>query len=83
MSQEDAEAQVEGGALPEAMVAQLSDANWKQRLQGITALHDWLAGGEMNGVESELVVRWLSKKPGWKESNFQVSSLRLTRFEQR
>lgn len=26
----------------------------------------------MESVESELVVRYLSKKPGWKESNFQV-----------
>jgi hypothetical protein len=26
-------------------------------------------------VEAELVVRFLSKKPGWKESNFQVNIL--------
>lgn len=74
MSQEDAEAQAEGGALPEAIVAQLADPNWKQRLEGITALHDWLSGGELSNVESELVVRYLAKKPGWKESNFQVRS---------
>lgn len=40
-------------------------------------------------MESELVVRYLSKKPGWKESNFQVRALtfsgaaeELTRFAQ-
>lgn len=37
------------------------------------SLHSWLSGGEMENVESELIVRYLSKKPGWKESNFQVS----------
>ncbi|SGZ22076.1 BQ5605_C022g09426 [Microbotryum silenes-dioicae] len=74
MSQEDAEAQVEAGAIPANLVAQISDANWKTRLEGITALHDWLSGGEIETVESELVVRYLGKKPGWKESNFQVST---------
>lgn len=73
MSQEDAESQVEGGALPAPIIAQLNDSNWKERLAGITALYEWLEGGEISTVESELVVRWLSKKPGWKESNFQVS----------
>lgn len=78
-SQEDAEAQVDAGALPAAVVAQLNDANWKERLAGITALYEWLEGGEIGNVESELVVRWLSKKPGWKESNFQVSRVQQPR----
>ncbi|SCV69035.1 BQ2448_2055 [Microbotryum intermedium] len=74
MSQEDAEAQVEAGAIPANLVTQISDSNWKTRLEGITALHDWLSGGEIESVESELVVRYLGKKPGWKESNFQVGT---------
>ncbi|KAI5480254.1 microtubule associated protein [Pseudohyphozyma bogoriensis] len=72
-SQEDAEAKAEE-ALPEGVVKELGDSNWKVRLGAIESLSEWLSGGEMANVESELVVRFLSKKPGWKESNFQVSS---------
>jgi len=31
-----------------------------------------LEGMDPSEVEAELVIRFLSKKPGWKESNFQV-----------
>ncbi|KAK4053177.1 hypothetical protein OIV83_001912 [Microbotryomycetes sp. JL201] len=73
-TQEDAENQAETGGLPEAIIAQLQDSNWKQRLEGVTGLYAWLEGGEIDAVESELVVRYMAKKPGWKESNFQVYS---------
>ena len=72
-TQEDAEAQAEA-ALPAEMYADLGNANWKLRLAALDAMHAWATDGEgaAGAVESELVVRILSKKPGWKESNFQV-----------
>ncbi|KDN53582.1 ARM repeat-containing protein [Tilletiaria anomala UBC 951] len=51
----------------------ISSANWKERLEGMTNFNTWL-GGSVSDIESELVVRTLGKKPGWKESNFQVLS---------
>lgn len=70
LSQEEAEAQAES-VLPAEIYADLGNNNWKARLAAIEALQAWL---ESDGAatESELVVRTLSKKPGWKESNFQV-----------
>lgn len=41
------------------------------------ALEAWLRGGELVNVESEMIVRYLAKKPAWKESNFQVRLLGL------
>lgn len=70
-SQEDAEAQAEV-LLPSNIVTELGDSNWKVRLGAIESLGTWLEG-EGAEVESEIVCRFLSKKPGWKESNFQVS----------
>ena len=50
----------------------LADGNWKVRLEGIEKLGEW-AKIEGRGTDSEIVVRWLvGRKPGGKESNFQV-----------
>lgn len=34
----------------------------------------WLEGGAAETSECEVLVRFLSKKPGWNEKNFQVSA---------
>jgi len=39
----------------------------------MTELLTWLKG-EVETIESEVILRSLAKKPGWKESNFQVLS---------
>ncbi|GAC71621.1 cdk activating kinase [Moesziomyces antarcticus T-34] len=46
-------------------------SNWKERLAGMSDFNDWLKV-EAESVEAEIIVRALGKKPGWKESNFQV-----------
>ena len=71
-TQEDAEMQADS-IIPAPIRTGLSDSNWKERLAAMESMHSWLSGGEIDNVESELVVRYLSKKPGWKESNFQAS----------
>lgn len=81
-TQEAADAQVEEGALPGAILAQIADSNWKARLEGMTALHDWItSSSEGRAVDAELVVRALLKKPGPKESNFQVAAKTFAIFQ--
>ncbi|GAA5933192.1 hypothetical protein JCM3775_002563 [Rhodotorula graminis] len=73
-SQEAAEGQVDSGdVFPAEIVAQLADPNWKQRLEGMDKLVDWF---KLDGrdADAEVIVRYLvGKKPGPKESNFQVA----------
>lgn len=71
-TQEDAEAQA-NGLLPAAILSELGDPAWKLRLAAIEGLQTWIES-EGKSIEGELVVRVLSKTPGWKESNFQVYS---------
>ncbi|KAI8616669.1 armadillo-type protein [Chytriomyces sp. MP71] len=55
------------------------DANWKNRL---AACHDFLeALKAKTSTEPEAVIRFLSKTPGWKESNFQVMTAVVSIFE--
>ncbi|BGP46329.1 hypothetical protein JCM10450v2_002171 [Rhodotorula kratochvilovae] len=73
-SQEGAEAQIDGGeVVPAEVVAQLADTNWKVRLEGMDRLAEW-ARGEGREADAEVLVRYVvGKKPGPKESNFQVA----------
>ncbi|TIA75270.1 hypothetical protein E3P91_00530 [Wallemia ichthyophaga] len=74
MSAEDAEAKA-AELIPEKLVSQLSDSNWKERLQGIEDLHKWCIDEENHQqLSCEVLFRFLSKKPGWAEKNFQVSA---------
>lgn len=60
-------------AVPCEIAVQLADSNWKERLAGMQSYNGWLSH-EVETLESELVIRALSRKPGWKESNFQVTA---------
>ncbi|KAJ2163191.1 hypothetical protein GGF46_000121 [Coemansia sp. RSA 552] len=64
------------GALPGAVLEAFESAKWKDRMEAMDQLKEFLsdeaAGGA--GVHPELVIRQLGRKPGWKESNFQVNS---------
>ena len=67
---DDAEARA-ADLIPAGIAAQLASGAWKERLAGMSEFNDWLKL-EAETVESEIIVRALGKKPGWKESNFQV-----------
>ncbi|CAG8638343.1 14946_t:CDS:10, partial [Gigaspora margarita] len=58
--------------IPEEQTAELGDKNWKLRLAATENLYNALNEMDPSNIEAELVVRFLAKKPGWKESNFQV-----------
>jgi cytoskeleton-associated protein 5 len=49
------------------------DSQWKIRLAALDEMTTWLEGVlDEDGLESEVLVRFLGKKPGWGEKNFQV-----------
>ncbi|KAJ2766889.1 hypothetical protein IWQ57_004177, partial [Coemansia nantahalensis] len=62
-------------ALPAPMLAAAGSAQWKERVEAmdqlLAFLQDEAARGA--GVHAELVVRALARRPGWRESNFQVT----------
>ncbi|GAA5878237.1 hypothetical protein JCM16303_002695 [Sporobolomyces ruberrimus] len=69
-------------AIPASLVAMLADSAWKVRLEGMEKLGEWVKV-EGRETESEVIVRWLvGKKPGPKESNFQVSGKMFGLFQQ-
>ncbi|KAJ1943150.1 hypothetical protein EC988_006308, partial [Linderina pennispora] len=62
--------------LPAEALTGLQSAKWKDRVEAMDMLKQHLEDQAAAGspVHPELVVRQFSKKPGWKESNFQVTS---------
>lgn len=81
MSQEEADLRAPE-ILPAEIYDGLGNSNWKTRLAAVEGLHAWLEG-EGSETEAELIARTLSKKPGWKESNFQVCCIVSLVFEVR
>ena len=58
--------------LPSGLFEQLSVTAWKERLAAHEQFKEFIQGlspGEMNSI---LFIKVLGKKPGWKDSNFQV-----------
>jgi cytoskeleton-associated protein 5 len=70
-AQEDAEARATE-FIPEAIHADLQQAQWKLRLAAMESLCTHFEQMDGSDIEPEIVIRSFSKKPGWKEMNFQV-----------
>lgn len=70
-SSETAEEQAADFLSPE-LIAEFGDSSWKVRLEAMEKLHELVDSNP--GFEAELITRVLAKKPGWKESNFQVTT---------
>ncbi|KAI5101926.1 cytoskeleton-associated protein 5 [Silurus meridionalis] len=63
--------------LPVSCMQMLDSANWKER---VAAMEEFLKAMELMDKEEmpcQALVRILAKKPGWKETNFQVMQLKL------
>ncbi|XP_022781710.1 cytoskeleton-associated protein 5-like [Stylophora pistillata] len=71
MSPEEVDAKA-AELISEAVLNQLVHANWKERLAGIEALTELIKGMDPNTTSSQVLIRVLAKKPGWKDTNFQV-----------
>ncbi|XP_029438954.1 cytoskeleton-associated protein 5 isoform X2 [Rhinatrema bivittatum] len=63
--------------LPATCLQQLDSANWKERLASIEEFQKAVELMERNDMPCQALVRMLAKKPGWKETNFQVMQMKL------
>ncbi|XP_015113427.1 protein mini spindles isoform X2 [Diachasma alloeum] len=63
--------------LPPEVLSGLVDANWKTRLQAVEQLSDFIKQKEPVEIPTQVIVRTLGKKPGFKDTNFQVLKQRL------
>ncbi|KAJ2814357.1 hypothetical protein FBU31_007320, partial [Coemansia sp. 'formosensis'] len=63
-------------ALPASVLAGFESSAWKARMEAMDELKEYLGDQAASGpgVHPELVIRQLARKPGWKESNFQVNA---------
>ncbi|KAI8910955.1 armadillo-type protein [Gorgonomyces haynaldii] len=57
--------------------SKLADSQWKTRLEGMNEILETVQAQEL---KAEAVIRCLLVKPGWKESNFQVSTVMCNVF---
>ncbi|PVU87154.1 hypothetical protein BB559_006193 [Furculomyces boomerangus] len=62
--------------IPNHIKKSIESAKWKDRVDAINSLLEHFVSEQeiATTLEPELVVRQLGKKPGWKESNFQVNT---------
>lgn len=70
MSQEDAEAKALD-CLDPSFIESIGNSLWKTRLAALDEILAWLPE-HTDDLDAEIIVRYLNKKPGPKESNFQV-----------
>ncbi|KAJ3300457.1 Microtubule-associated protein, microtubule dynamics during spindle orientation [Borealophlyctis nickersoniae] len=65
----------------EEPLKQLVDSSWKIRLEAVQSILETLKKQDKSSVEAEAFVTMLAKKPGWKESNFQVTTNMFNIFQ--
>ncbi|XP_029636093.1 cytoskeleton-associated protein 5 isoform X2 [Octopus sinensis] len=58
-------------------LGQLASSNWKERLQGIEQFLNLVKGLAKEEIPTQVFVRVICKKPGLKDSNFQVLKLKI------
>ncbi|XP_018400371.1 PREDICTED: cytoskeleton-associated protein 5 [Cyphomyrmex costatus] len=63
--------------LPPEIITGLVDSNWKTRLAAVTQLSDTVKTMDSAEVPTQVIVRTLARKPGFKDTNFQVLKLRI------
>ncbi|XP_076762978.1 msps cytoskeleton-associated protein 5 [Xylocopa sonorina] len=63
--------------LPSDILSGLVDSNWKTRLAAVEQLLEFVKQMDPVEIPIQVIVRTLAKKPGFKDTNFQVLKLRL------
>jgi hypothetical protein len=58
--------------VPANFQTQLADSAWKVRLEAAEEMIKWTEEEGAAKVDSEILIRFLGKYPGWNEKNFQV-----------
>ncbi|KAM9854380.1 cytoskeleton-associated protein 5 [Aulostomus maculatus] len=65
------------GVLPASCLQQLDSANWKERLASMEEFQRAVETMDKTVMPCQALVKMLAKKPGWKETNFQVMQMKL------
>uniref|UniRef100_A0A8C5LHG6 Cytoskeleton-associated protein 5 n=1 Tax=Jaculus jaculus TaxID=51337 RepID=A0A8C5LHG6_JACJA len=63
--------------LPPSCIQLLDSSNWKERLACMEEFQKAVELMERAEMPCQALVRMLAKKPGWKETNFQVMQMKL------
>ncbi|KAI4893382.1 hypothetical protein NFI96_022503 [Prochilodus magdalenae] len=63
--------------LPASCMQLLDSANWKERLASMEEFQRAVEQMDKSVMPCQALVRMLAKKPGWKETNFQVMQMKL------
>lgn len=63
--------------LPDACLQQLDSGIWKERLACMEEFQKAVELMDRTEMPCQALVRMLAKKPGWKETNFQVMQIKL------
>ncbi|KAG5839923.1 hypothetical protein ANANG_G00210390 [Anguilla anguilla] len=63
--------------LPASCMQLLDSGNWKERLASMEEFQKAVEVMEKSEMPCQALVRMLAKKPGWKETNFQVMQMKL------
>ncbi|XP_078271596.1 cytoskeleton-associated protein 5 isoform X2 [Rhinoraja longicauda] len=63
--------------LPATCLQQLDSSNWKERLASMEEFQKGVEVTEKKLLPCQALVQMLAKKPGWKETNFQVMQMKL------
>lgn len=58
--------------IPANFQTSLADSAWKVRLEAADEMIKWVEEEGAEKVDSEIMIRFLGKTPGWNEKNFQV-----------
>ena len=64
-------------ALPGDVMTSLASSNWKERLAAMEKFTDVAKGLPRSDIPCQAFVRLIAKKPGLKETNFQVLKLKV------
>ncbi|KAM4553140.1 cytoskeleton-associated protein 5 isoform 3-T3 [Fundulus diaphanus] len=65
------------GVLPASCLQLLDSSNWKERLASMEEFQRGVETMDTAAMPCQALVRMLAKKPGWKETNFQVMQMKL------
>ncbi|XP_076978318.1 cytoskeleton-associated protein 5-like isoform X2 [Tamandua tetradactyla] len=63
--------------LPSNCIQLLDSSNWKERLASMVEFQKAVELMDRTKMPCQALVRMLAKKPGWKETNFQVMQMKL------
>ncbi|XP_071974868.1 cytoskeleton-associated protein 5 isoform X3 [Engystomops pustulosus] len=63
--------------LPATCMQQLDSGNWKERLASMEEFQKSVESMERNDIPCQALIKMLAKKPGFKETNFQVMQMKL------